>query len=125
MIKTKMVVSCGDYSIVQVLNGNYYSHYYYKAGKPMLCKSSSACIPRSTKKQLYRYLRYLVNTGIIAMFNEYSFNNQRYYAPNAFDEVYCKIDYYEDSKKTNEHRLKHSKNDNGFLYIRDCKEEDL
>lgn len=47
-----------------------YCHHFYKNGKIMPCTSIDKCIPRTTKKQLYRYLRYLVKTGLIQKFDQ-------------------------------------------------------
>lgn len=68
MVKNNITVSYSGCSITQIYKNNTFCHAFYKNNKKLYVTSKEHCIPRSTKKQLYRYLRYLVNNNIFDSF---------------------------------------------------------
>ena len=92
MYNKYLYTSFHDYAIEQIHDQNVYLHHFYKNGKMLTCRSREKCIPRSTKKQLYRYLRYLVNTGLIKKLGKPIEDGRK--IPIEFDEVTNNITYH-------------------------------
>lgn len=93
-------VTYKGYTMIQVCNDDNVCHYFYKNGKQLMCQATEGAIKANTKKQLYRYLCYLVNSGLINKFNTSIMSNDNRLMPYELKEDTNEIIYVKDNRPT-------------------------
>ena len=106
MMQKVLSASYGGYTIKQRYSANILVHDFYSNDAKQIGEScSSSCIFRSTKKQLYRYLRYLVNSGIINKLESYCSNNGKTCFTSGFNELNGKSWQYSYNKPATQNTI--------------------
>ena len=100
MADNMITVTYKGYTMEQVCNNDDIYHYFYKNGKKLMCQATEGTIKANTDKQLYRYLCYLVDSGLICKLNISVVSNDVRLVPYELKEDTNEIIYVRDNRPT-------------------------